>query len=51
MPITADDEQIERAVFTISLKQPVETEQRRITRVRMSRLEPVATNGGTAAGK
>ncbi len=29
----------------------VETEQRRITRVRMSRLEPVATNGGTAAGK
>jgi putative hemolysin len=29
----------------------VETEQRRITRVRMSRLEPVATNGGTASGK
>ena len=28
----------------------VETEQRRITRVRMSRLEPVATNGG-AVGK
>ena len=29
----------------------VETSQRRITRVRMSRLEPVATNGGTATGK
>jgi CBS domain containing-hemolysin-like protein len=25
----------------------VENEQRRITRVRMSRLEPVAANGGT----
>jgi putative hemolysin len=29
----------------------VETEQRRITRVRMSRLEPVATNGGNSTGK
>jgi len=29
----------------------VETEQRRITRVRMSRLQPVAVNGGAEGGK